>query len=136
MENKARVVEGDEFDRGARQLLNLGHTVGHAIELCSRLSISHGSAVAIGMVIVTRAAVALGLCPTSDLSSLLEILRAENLPTRCDFSARELADGALSDKKRMGDTLSLVVPFGIGDSRLYPVSVDALEAFIEKGLNS
>ncbi len=136
VENKARVVEGDEFDRGARQLLNLGHTVGHAIELCSHLSISHGSAVAMGMVIVTRGAVSMGLCPASHLSELIAMLRAEGLPTDCPFSARALADAALTDKKRMGETISLVVPFGIGDSRLYPISVDSLEKFIEKGLEA
>ena len=136
VENKATVVEGDEFDRGSRQLLNLGHTVGHAIELCSCLSISHGSAVAMGMVIVTRAAVALGLCPDSDLSDLIAMLHGEHLPTDCEFSAAQLADAALSDKKRMGKVITLVVPFGIGDSRLYPISVDSLAEWIRKGLPS
>ena len=136
VENKARVVEGDEFDLGSRQLLNLGHTVGHAIELCSHLTVSHGSAVAIGMVIVTRAAVALGICPEKDLCDLLAMLHRESLPTAYGFCAKELASAALSDKKRMGDVISLVVPFGIGDSRLYPVSVDALTDFIEKGLEA
>ena len=135
VENKARVVEGDEFDRGSRQLLNLGHTVGHAIELCSHLSISHGSAVAMGMVIVMRAAVSLGICPEKDLSMLLDMLRAEGLPTDCSFTSKELADAALTDKKRMGDTISLVVPFGIGDSRLYPIPVEDLVGFMEKGMS-
>ena len=135
-QNKATVVEGDEFDRGNRQLLNLGHTVGHAIELCSQLSISHGSAVAIGMVIVTRAAVSMGLCPSAHLEELISMLRAEGLPTECEFTAEELTRVALSDKKRMGGTITLVVPFGIGDSRLYPVSVDDLKGFIEKGLKA
>ncbi len=131
--NKARVVEGDEFDRGQRQLLNLGHTLGHAVERCSELTISHGSAVAMGMVLVTRAAVALGLCPEGDLSELVELLRSEGLPTECPYSARELCDAALTDKKRMGDTLTLIVPFGIGESRLYPIEVGQLLDFVRKG---
>ena len=136
VQNKADVVEGDEFDRGARQLLNLGHTVGHAIERLSSLSISHGSAVAMGMVIVTRAAVCLGLCPEKDLTDLIAMLRAEGLPTETEFSADELATAALTDKKRMGSTLTLIVPFGIGESRLYPVAVESLSEFIEKGLKA
>ena len=132
--NKARVVEGDEFDKGTRQLLNLGHTVGHAIELCSDMSISHGSAVAIGMVIVMRSAINQGLCPTEALDELLSLLNQENLPTSCNFSAKELAEAGLGDKKRSGSDISLVVPYGIGDSRLLKTPVSRLEDFISKGL--
>ena len=133
--NKARIVEEDEFDKGTRQLLNLGHTVGHAIEVCSELAISHGSAVAIGMVIVTRAAVSLGICPREDLDELMEILKAESLPTECSYSAVELAKVATADKKRTGSTITLVVPYGIGDSRLMKLPIEELLGFIEKGLN-
>ena len=134
VENKRDIVEGDEFDRGQRQLLNLGHTVGHAIELCSHMEISHGSAVAMGMVIVTRAAVRMGLCPEDALCELLALLTAEKLPTSCPFSAEELAKAALGDKKRSGDSLTLILPYAIGDSRLYRISVDELSAILEKGL--
>ncbi len=134
--HKARIVEDDEFDHGTRQLLNLGHTVGHAIEACSNLSISHGSAVAIGMVIVTRAAVRLGLCPEDDLSSLIALLRAEGLPTECPFSADELASVASADKKRAGATITFVLPFGIGNSQLYPIPVSELRDLIAKGLDA
>ena len=53
---KRDVVSADEFDRGARQKLNFGHTIGHSIETLSNFSISHGSAVSIGMAIVARSA--------------------------------------------------------------------------------
>ena len=132
--NKARVVEDDEFDKGSRQLLNLGHTVGHAIEICSNLAISHGSAVAIGMVIVTRAAVKMGICPENDLYELIDLLKANSLPTSCEYSAKELAAVASADKKRAGDSISAVLPYGIGDSRLYKIPVSELEALIAKGL--
>ena len=132
--NKAKIVESDEFDRGQRQLLNLGHTVGHAIELCSDLKVSHGSAVAIGMVIVMRAAVKEGFCPSSDLEELIGILKSEGLPISCDFSAEELSAVALGDKKRDGDSISLVVPYSIGDSRLFKIPVSELSDFISKGL--
>ena len=134
VQNKANIVEGDEFDRGMRQLLNLGHTVGHAIEACSDLKISHGSAVAIGMVIVTRAAVSLGICHEDDLNELTALLKKENLPTDCPYTAEELTSVATADKKRDGDTISLVVPYGIGDSRLYPLPVSGLCEFITRGL--
>ena len=132
--NKRNVVEADEFDLGTRQLLNLGHTVGHAIELCSDLAISHGSAVAIGMVIVMRGAIRLGLCPEKDLGELIALLEENRLPTACPYTAEELARVATADKKRAGDTISLVLPYGIGDSRLYKLPVSELADFIAKGL--
>ncbi|MBQ9113052.1 MAG: 3-dehydroquinate synthase [Clostridia bacterium] len=132
--NKSRVVEEDEFEAGTRQLLNLGHTIGHAIELCSSLAISHGSAVAIGMVIVMRAAVREGLCPMADLEALLALLRREKLPVSCDFTAEQLTAVATADKKRKGNSITLVVPYSIGDTRLVKLPIDELCGFIQKGL--
>lgn len=132
--HKADIVAKDEFDNGCRQLLNLGHTVGHAIELCSSLEISHGSAVAIGMVIVTRMAVNMGLCTEDELAELIDTLRAEGLPTECDYSAEELARVATADKKRSGDTVSMIIPHGIGNCRPVKISVGDLAEFIAKGL--
>lgn len=134
VQNKATIVEADEFDKGQRQLLNLGHTVGHAIEACSDFSISHGSAVSMGMVIATRGAVAMGLCPEADLSELIEMLNSAGLPTECAFSADALVSVATSDKKRAGESISLVLPYGIGESRLLKIKITELYEFIEKGL--
>ncbi len=132
--NKANIVAEDEFDIGKRQLLNLGHTVGHAIELCSAFSISHGSAVAIGMVIVTRAAVSLGLCAPSELEAVIALLKSAGLPTECPYTEKELTAAALGDKKRTGSSITLVLPYAIGDSRLYKTDVSDLEELISKGL--
>lgn len=132
--HKADIVEADEFDNGCRQLLNLGHTVGHAIELCSNLEISHGSAVAIGMVIVTRIAVKLGICPKEHLDELIALLREESLPTACSFSAEELAEVASADKKRSGASLNVILPYGIGNCKAMKIPVDELCEFIKKGL--
>lgn len=132
--NKRDVVEADEFDNGSRQLLNLGHTVGHAIEHCSGFSISHGSAVAIGMVTVMKAAVAQELCPAKELTALKEVLVGEGLPVSCDFGAEELYRAAISDKKRSGNTITLAIPYSIGDTRLVKYPIEELCAFIEKGL--
>ena len=134
VKNKRDIVEADEFDNGSRQLLNLGHTVGHAIERCSDFSISHGSAVAIGMVTVMKAAVAENICPQEDLSALTEMLISVGLPIHCNFSAEELFSAAIADKKRNGDSITLVVPYSIGDSRLVKYPLNQLCYFIGKGL--
>jgi len=59
---------------------------------------------------------------------------AYGLPTECPYSARELADIALNDKKRQGGSITLVMPYGIGDSRLYTVPVDSLEDVFKAGI--
>ena len=130
---KRDLVEQDEFDTGARQLLNLGHTVGHGIEACSGYAVSHGKAVAMGMVLVTRAAVSFGLCPPAVLPRLEALLRQHHLPTETPYPARALYEKTLSDKKRAGDTITLVVPTAWGKSQLRQLPVGELLSWIERG---
>ncbi len=129
--NKRDIVEKDEFDTGMRQLLNLGHTVAHAIEKLSNFEIPHGRAVAMGTVSIMRAAMAHGYCSETDLDALIGLTKKLGLPTECPYSAAELAAAACSDKKRSGDTLTLVIPYGIGDCRLYPLPAADLQAWLE-----
>ena len=132
--DKRDVVNADEKDVGVRQLLNLGHTAAHSIEALSNYKISHGSAVAIGMAIISRAANKMGLCPDADLREILDVLTSYGLPIQTEFDAHALAKLALSDKKRSGDKISLILPFGVGNSQIYTVSVDELEGIFEMGL--
>ena len=132
---KRDLVEEDEFDTGARQLLNLGHTIGHGIEACSGYGLSHGKAVAIGMTLITRAAVAFGQCPPEALPRLQALLKRYDLPDTTGYGAEELYEKTLSDKKRTGSTISLVVPTAWGRSELQKVAVSDLYHWIEKGLN-
>ncbi len=131
---KADVVCADEFDKGLRQQLNLGHTVGHSIEKNSQFAVSHGRAVAIGMAVAAKASAGCGFCEQRVLEAIVALLQKFTLPTDTDFSAEKLSDGALSDKKRLGDTVHFVLPRNIGDGFLHPVSTKDLTSFIEKGL--
>ena len=128
VELKRNVVAEDEFDTGARQLLNLGHTIGHGVEAQSNFTISHGQAVAIGMAIIANAA-----CKEI-YSKLVAVLQKFNLPTTTEFTAKQLFTSALSDKKRFGGTVNLIVPKAIGACYILPTPVEALESFIEEGL--
>ena len=128
VEHKRNVVTGDEFDHGKRMLLNLGHTVGHAIEKCSNYAISHGKAVAIGMAMICRAV----KCPDADrISALLEKF---GLPITTTLPAKSLWDAALSDKKRSGNLVNLIAPNAIGNCSIVPTKVDELKTFIEEGM--
>lgn len=131
---KADIVSGDEFDNGRRQLLNFGHTLGHAAEKLSGYQLSHGRAVAMGMVIVSRAAFKLGLSNEDCAGAIREALANNGLPTICPYGAKELAAAALHDKKRRGDSLTLIVPTKIGLCRRHDILTAELENFIAAGL--
>ncbi len=131
---KAVLVEEDERDTGSRQLLNLGHTLGHAIEKCSRFGISHGRAVAIGMVYAARMAIHLGLCEKEALQRLKAALKANQLPVTAPYSAQELCSVVLSDKKRAGESITYVLPHAIGDCRLHKMPVSDMPDLIEKAI--
>ena len=128
VELKRDVVMEDEFDTGARMKLNLGHTIGHGVEAKSNFTLSHGKSVAIGMAIVARAS----NCP--DTARILSILRQFGLPTTTDDSAEDIFTYALSDKKRSGNTVKLILPNAIGDCAIVPTPVERLKSFIQAGL--
>lgn len=131
IEHKRDIVEQDECDIGVRQLLNLGHTIGHAIEKLSEYQISHGQAVAIGMVMITRGSFHGGHCWYELITDLEQALSRWHLPARCEYSAKSLCEAALSDKKRQGEKITLVLPEEIGKCMLKEYDVNDLYAFIK-----
>lgn len=133
---KQKLVEEDEKDLGLRQLLNFGHTIGHAIELSSRYTVSHGHAVAKGMVIVTRAAMVKGWSKEDCLTPLLATLNKFGFPLDVPYAPETLADIALRDKKRKGKSINLVIPNRLGEGALKAIDVDDLKELIETGLQS
>ena len=129
VELKRDVVAEDEFDTGARMKLNLGHTIGHGVEARSNFTLSHGKSVAIGMAIVARSG-----SDDATRDAIEEILDIFGLPKDTDCTAEELYTSALSDKKRTGGTVNLIIPCSIGDCAIVPTPVEEIQAFIEKGL--
>ena len=134
VELKRDVVMEDEFDTGARMKLNLGHTIGHGVEAKSHFGLSHGKSVATGMAIVCRSAVKNGLCDGETCDRILNVLKEFGLPTATDYSADELYTYTLSDKKRSGGTVNLILPKAIGDCAIAPTPVETLKSFIQAGL--
>ena len=132
--HKRDVVVADEFDRGERQLLNLGHTFGHAVEKMSNFTLSHGKAVAIGTAMAARAAVATGITDQGTASRIMWLLERFGLPIFTNHTAADLAGAALSDKKRAGDTINLILPKAVGHCILSPTPVSGLESIIQAGL--
>lgn len=128
---KRDLVEQDEQDGGIRRLLNFGHTVGHAIEKRSGYRISHGKAVAIGMAAMTKLAEHTGDCADGVYWELYDLLTQYGLPAALPFGAEELWQAAFSDKKRMGDTVSLVLPMRRGQCTVRNVSMEDYRAMLE-----
>lgn len=112
IEIKRDVVEQDEFDKGMRGLLNFGHTFGHAIEKLSGFTITHGSAVARGMIIAAKVARNYGFTDYTD--TITQVVKDYGFETDCPYSADELYSVILSDKKRSGSDITLVLPKQIG----------------------
>lgn len=133
VELKSEVVRLDEFDRGDRQKLNLGHTFGHAIEALSSFTVSHGKAVAIGMVMAAHTAWKKGICDHSVVDKIVSILSDFHLPDKTEYSAQQICQCALSDKKRSGNTIRLILPDRIGSCGIYPIIISELLSFIEAG---
>ena len=134
IDEKRKYVEADEFDNGTRQFLNLGHTLGHAVEQESNFALSHGQAVSIGMVLIARAAARLGLSSRGCAEEIEEKLTSFGLPTKTDMAPQAILAAALGDKKRRGDRVTLVVPRDIGDCILHPVAVSELPKWMEAGV--
>lgn len=111
---KSRLVYEDEFDSGPRQILNFGHTFGHAVEKCSNYSISHGKAVSIGMVMAAAAAEEMGICEVDCSREIKEMVKTYDLPYTTELSEEMLLDVMLSDKKRSGEEMTFVFPEEIG----------------------
>jgi len=115
---KARVVEQDEFDKkGIRNVLNFGHTIGHALELSADYALTHGEAIAIGMIAATHLAQALGKCPAGFAIRLRDLILRAGLPVSF-ADAPGLFDRVIRamqmDKKFREGRNVFVLPSGVG----------------------
>ena len=134
VEIKASFVCSDEHEHGQRKLLNFGHTLGHAVELCSDYTIPHGEAVAIGMALICRAAEKLGHSPAGTADTVCSMLRRHSLPFECHFSAEDIFRAATADKKRSGDSIDIVILEEIGRAKTLRLTLQQLREFTEAAL--
>jgi shikimate kinase/3-dehydroquinate synthase len=117
---KGRIVERDPYERDLRRVLNLGHTLGHAIESVAGYgTVNHGEAVAIGVLAAVSVAVARGAATSDFRDATRSILSACGLPTHMpDLDPEALKRAMGSDKKRRADGLKFVLPVAPGDVRI------------------
>ncbi len=124
---KGAIIAADEREAGKRQLLNFGHTIGHAVETLSDYRLSHGQAVSIGACLMARICETLGICTKTVADEIVALYQRHGLPTETRFTARDIAAVARHDKKRRSDRLTLVWVEDFGRCVLKNIEMDAYE---------
>jgi 3-dehydroquinate synthase len=133
---KARIVIADEKESGLRQILNFGHTIGHAIELQAKGRLAHGEAISIGMARLSQLFENYGLTKSGTSRSLIQRLQEVGLPLDSSLiGTSDFYHKIISDKKNHGGRLNLVYLKKPGEPALYPVRTDQLQLFFS-GKNS
>ena len=133
---KRDIVESDEREKGARKLLNLGHTFGHAIEKKSNFQIPHGIAVAKGIYIVAKASARAGKLSSLEYERITALLEKYDLDITCPYSTNELFSAIKMDKKVVDSKrISFVNIAAIGDCKIITVDIKTLEEYIDECKN-
>ena len=127
---KRDVVEHDERDTGDRAILNFGHTFGHALEKLHNYSgITHGEAVALGALILTRITEEKGITEAGTSRRILALLEKYNMPTAADFSLSEIVAATRGDKKSSGKGLNFIFLRELGTCFINKIPTDKLSEF-------
>jgi len=129
---KIKVIEEDPYEKGFRAALNLGHTVGHAVELVSGFQLRHGEAVAIGMAVEAAYAARVGLAGSGVVKAVQDSLSALNLPIAIpkEMPCEEIIRAMRMDKKKNAKVIRFALPVEIG--RVELVDVSDLESVISE----
>lgn len=119
---KQQLVAADPMDHGVRDLLNFGHTFGHALETIQRYhGLTHGCAVGVGMVLMTRVSESMGITPPGTAARIAALLTRYGVPQACGESVQDLLRGTAHDKKNVGDGILLILLREIGDAFIHEV---------------
>lgn len=130
---KRDIVEADEFDRGERMLLNFGHTLGHSIEQhFNYTGITHGKAVAQGMMLITSIAEKKAMCVKGLYERLCGCLKRYGLYSESIPDVKILAEACLNDKKREDGYMNVIICAEVGRSSAVKMKMDDFEAFLRK----
>jgi 3-dehydroquinate synthetase len=121
---KIKVIEEDPYEKGIRAKLNLGHTVGHAVELVSRFELRHGEAIAIGMAVEAEYAARVGLTSRNTVEAIESTLSNLGLPIQIpeDMPREEIIRAMRVDKKKNAASIRFALPVEIGNVELVEVT--------------
>ena len=128
--DKAEVINEDENDNGRRQILNYGHTAGHVIERDSGFTKPHGICVAKGMGIFMDACVKEGTLSAEDAKKMKDLLAMYKLPVSDEITPEDIVKGAMNDKKKRGNTLSVILVNKIGSAEIKKMTAEEFLKFL------
>lgn len=128
--DKAEIINEDETDNGRRQILNFGHTAGHVIERDSGFTKPHGICVAKGMGIFMDACVKEGTLSAEDAKRMKDLLAMYKLPASDEITAEDIVKGAMNDKKKRGNTLSVILVNKIGKAEIKKMTAEEFLKFL------
>ena len=129
---KRDIVHDDEYDMGTRQLLNFGHTLAHSMEKLSNYQISHGSAVAMGMVLIAEIAWKNKYSTERCQDEIVDALLENGLPISCPYEPSELYYNAVNDKKCELGTITVIIPERIGKCKRLKISLNEFKDLLNK----
>lgn len=126
---KAAIVQADEFEKGERKKLNLGHTWGHAVEKVTEMS--HGKSVSVGLEFAARLSVSKGLLDNRDYMRIMNILRDLNLPICIKVNPMHIYEALMKDKKKANTSIDFILMRGIGSVAIERLPLDEIRNFVE-----
>jgi len=133
VEIKNKVVSNDERDTGERMILNFGHTIGHALEKCGNYTkYTHGQAVAIGMVREAAIGEAMGETPEHTVEAVIKAVTKYGLPTSSDESPEEIFNALLTDKKKSGGDMNMILLESIGNAVIRKIPAEDLRELLTR----
>jgi 3-dehydroquinate synthase len=119
---KTKVVQGDEFEKGERRLLNFGHTMGHALE--KQYNLMHGEAVSIGMAFAAK--LSQEILSFKSAPKLISLIEKYDLPVAADYNKKKVMNLLVSDKKRVGTSINFILLERIGKAVAKKITLEEL----------
>lgn len=130
---KLDFVRDDERDKGKRQKLNLGHTIGHGIESLSKYKLNHGESIGIGLIYMARASYKMRLAEEDFSDEIISAFKNHNLPTSYEFETEEILGILKHDKKINKNLINVILPVKIGKVIIKKITFDELKKIIDLG---
>jgi 3-dehydroquinate synthase len=131
---KNKIVSKDEFEKNVRKFLNLGHTVGHALEKLSNYSIPHGIAVIMGLKSITDYAKSIGYITCANYQKIINLIDKNAKLPSVNFNSEDILSVIKNDKKRRDDFIDVVLPKKIGKVEIVKISLNDLKGVKYEGI--
>ncbi|MCK5761545.1 MAG: 3-dehydroquinate synthase [Candidatus Izimaplasma sp.] len=119
---KKRFVVNDVFDKGDRQILNFGHTIGHAIEKYSNFDLLHGESISLGMMLMSK--------KYDYYNNLIKIIKRYNLPTNFEYDKEKIFEYIKNDKKATSASINIILVEKLGTGTIKKIEIEDIKNYL------